>query len=70
MIRRVWVTDQTVEGLTDTERAEAAAAGTAMILHGVPEKLANQIPEGTLGAFDVTDPDPIIPGEYIDIIEA
>lgn len=69
MIRRVWVTEQTVEGLTDEERADALAAGTAMILHGIPVNLADQIPVGTTGVIDVVDPDPIVPGEYIDIIE-
>lgn len=68
MIRRVWVTDQTVEGLTDAERSAAADAGTAMILHGIPPNLTDQIPPGHLGAIDVIDPDPIPPGEYVDIL--
>jgi len=55
---RIWITDEawpTSQAVLDA----ATAAGAAVVHHGIPVTLADQVPAGTLGAFDL--PDPVVP---------
>jgi hypothetical protein len=57
---RIWITDEawpTSQAVLDA----ATAAGAAVVHHGIPASLVDQVPAGTLGAFDL--PEPVVP-EY------
>jgi len=53
----VWITDEPYPTSPDV-LAEATAAGADQVLHGIPQSLANIIPPGTLGVFEIPDPPP------------
>lgn len=52
---RFWVVDTPPPASAEVKQ-EAIANLCGVILHGIPENLADQIPEGTLGAYEVVEP--------------
>lgn len=58
---RYWITAEPWDGLSIDEIDKATEAGCPQILHGIPPNLADVIPEGTVGPFEVPDPEPPTP---------
>jgi len=56
----VWITDEPFPASPEVE-VEAAAAGADQILHGIPPRWVDVIPPGTLGVFELPDPEPYTP---------
>lgn len=56
---RVWITAEPWPA-SSTVEAEAAAAGAECIWHGIPAGRVDEVPAGTLGAYDLADPEPVV----------
>ena len=57
---RVWITAQPWPATSEVE-AQAAAAGAEAIWHGIPASRADEVPAGTLGAYDLAEPEVVTP---------
>lgn len=58
MIRRLWITDDPHDQITDDTIAAAVEAGATEILSGIPPALADVIDSATRGYVELTIPDP------------
>jgi len=53
---RVWITAEPWPATAEVEAA-AAAAGAGAIWHGIPASRADEVPAGTVGAYDLAEPE-------------
>lgn len=65
MIRRLWITDDPHDQITDDTIAAAVEAGATEILSGIPPALADVIDSATRGYVELTIPDPEPPSDEV-----
>lgn len=54
-MRKLFITDQPWP-TTDEVKEIALASGATEVVHGIPLSLSDQIPEGTLGYYELEEP--------------